>query len=265
MALELSDYGHRYGYIPNKPDHRDFGMARLTQLAVPLPRKASNAACMGPVLDQGQQGSCTAHTGAADREFLHWKQFAASGRPVAPTAMGLYSPAYLYYMERVIDESIGKGDCGSSGRSSCQALRLYGCALRADMPYFDSDYMTAPSDKQKEAASEWPTGGYHFAANVDDMKSIIASGYNCRMGFAVLDSFEKMGSDGIWIPDGGLLGYHETLIYEYDDDLAGGTFLVRNSWGKDWGKKGDFYLRYQDAADRNILIDACIQHLGIWA
>ena len=262
----------RYGYKKNPPDHRDFGLARCTLKGATLPAM-NNGAYMGPVLDQGQQGSCTAHAGCADREFLHWKQIAALGQPVAPGKAGLYSPAFLYFIERQLDAGwtggpflADPGDVGSTGRTSCTALRTFGCALRANMPYVDSDYATPPTPEQLQEATQWPTGQYHFAANVDDMKSIIASGYNFRIGFVVFESFENIGPDGLWSPNISeqVMGGHEVLAYGYDDTVNGGSFLVRNSWG-DWGKNGDFYFRYVDAANPAILDDAAVQHLGVWS
>ena len=256
--------GRRYGYKKNPPDPRDLGVARFL-FRKALPPRASNAQYMGPVLDQGQQGSCTAHAGVADREFLHWKQIAALGQPVTPGTAGLFSPAFLYYMERSLDGTLAQGDCGSTGRTSCQALRMYGCATRSEMPYTDSDCSTAPTQQQLEDATQWPTGQYHFAAILDDLKSIIASGYNFRWDFVVQESFEDVGPAGLYVPSGDVAGEHETLAYEFDDTLNGGCFTVRNSWSAGWGKSGDFYIRYSDFMNTGIFLDACIQHLGKWS
>ena len=264
--------GRPLGYIPNWPDFRDYGLARQTRIRSATERAMSNGLYMPEVFDQGQQGACTAHTLAEDREYLHIKQLAALGEIAAPTPGGLYSPAFGYWIERQID--LGwtggpflpdPGDVGSSGRSSCQALRKYGCALRSDMPYTDSNFSTAPTDQQMIDALKWPTGQYHFLTGVQDIKDCIASGYNARFGFAVDEGFEGIGADGIWYLAGSVQGYHETLAYGYDDGVNGGSFLVRNSWGKDWGKAGDFYFSYAAAANKNVLSDACIQHLGIWS
>jgi len=191
---------------------------------------------------------------------------------VAPPKGGMYSPSFLYFLERQIDAGWtggpfieGLGDVGSTGRSSCKVLNHFGCATRADMPYNDADYSTAPLPGQLAEATKWITGQFHFAKNVDDMKSIIATGYNFRMGFAVDEGFEGIGSDGIWYAAGKILGYHEVLAYGYDDGVHGGSFLIRNSWGKDWGKSGDFYMSYAMAADPNVVSDAVIQHLGKWS
>lgn len=265
MELKISAGGRRYGRLPNPPDHRDFGINRL-KLASPSLGAMDNLALMGPVLDQGQEGACTAHADCADREFLHWKEFARQGKTVAPGPEGMFSPAFTYYVCRMLDGSLGEGDCGSTGRSTCKAGMNYGHAFRSDMPYVAGDYVTAPTDAQYAAALKWKSGGYHFLSTVDDMKSVIATGYNFKIGFTVYESFESIGADGLWNPstDEQVLGGHEVLAIGYDDSVNGGSFLVRNSWGASWGKNGNFYLRYSDAANSAILMDAVIQHLGIW-
>ena len=265
MSLLLSPAGRRYGYKKDRPDHRDLGV-----FAAPiLPAKAavvSNLSLMGPVLDQGDEGSCTAHAAAADREFLHWKQIARRGQPVTPASDGMFSPSFIYYLERQTDGSLSEGDCGSFGRTSCATLNKFGCALRSDMAYVAGDFGTAPSAAQLESASKYATGQYHRLAIVNDMKSCIASGYNFRIGFTVYASFEGINSTGVWTPNKSesVLGGHEVLAIGYDDSVNGGSFEVRNSWGPGWGKEGNFWMRYVDAADTDILQDAWIQHLGRW-
>lgn len=265
MALLLSKNGRRFGYHKDEPDYRDLGIGSV-KLAKATSPSMSNLALCGPVLDQGQQGSCTAHAAAADREFLHWKTYNAQGKAVAPGTDGLYSPAFLYYLERELDGTLAQGDCGSTGRTSCMVLNQFGCALRADMPYSDSDCSTPPSEMQLTSAKTWATGQYHRLTTVDDMKSVIATGYNFRIGFTVYESFESIGPDGIWNPDvmEPVLGGHEVLAIGFDDNVNGGSFQVRNSWGS-WGDNGNFWMRYQDAANSDILMDAWIQHLGKWS
>jgi C1A family cysteine protease len=221
---------------------------------------------MGPVLDQGNEGSCTAHAAAADREFLHWKEIDNRGQVVAPGTEGMYSPSFIYYLERQIDGTLSEGDSGSYGRTSCMALNKFGCALRSEMPYIAGDFTTAPTQAQLDGAKKWATGQYHRLATVDDMKSCIASGYNFRIGFAVYESFEAIGPNGVWSPEPSedVLGGHEVLGIGFDDAVNGGSFLVRNSWGPKWGNYGNFWLRYSDAANSDILLDSWIQHLGIW-
>jgi C1A family cysteine protease len=42
------------------------------------------------------------------------------------------------------------------------------------------------------------------------------------------------------------VGGHALCIVGYDDEVGGGAFKIANSWGKDWGKNGFFWLRYSD-------------------
>jgi hypothetical protein len=264
--LPLSANGRRYGYRKDKPDHRDFGVGSIALEKASKP-SVSLASLLGPVLDQGQEGSCTAHAAAADREFLHWKEYANRKLPVAPGADGLFSPSFIYYLERKEDGTLAEGDCGSYGRTSCSVLKKYGCALRSEMPYVVGDVNTAPTAVQLAAATRWATGGYHRLVTVDDMRSCLASGYCFRIGFIVYRSFESIGPNGLWTPDKNreaILGGHEVLSIGYDDEVNGGSFLVRNSWGAAWGLTGNFYLRYKDAADPDVLLDGWIQHLGKW-
>ena len=45
---------------------------------------------------------------------------------------------------------------------------------------------------------------------------------------------------------GGVAGGHATLVFGWDDDVAGGSLLVRNSWGADWpgSMNGNVYAPY---------------------
>lgn len=263
--LKLSPAGRRYGYHKDNPDARDYGVGRAPFTAATSPA-ISNLAFCGPVLDQGDEGSCTAHAAAADREFLHWKEIARRGQTVAPTSEGMYSPSFIYYLERQTDGSLSEGDCGSFGRTSCATLNKFGCALRSDMPYVAGDFGTAPTPAQMDGAVKFATGQYHRLATVDDMKSCIASGYNFRIGFTVYESFEEINSTGVWTPNTkeNVLGGHEVLAIGFDDSVNGGSFQVRNSWSAGWGSSGNFWMRYIDAANTDILQDAWIQHLGKW-
>jgi C1A family cysteine protease len=50
------------------------------------------------------------------------------------------------------------------------------------------------------------------------------------------------------------------LIFGYDEGRK--AFQARNSWGAEWCQEGSFWFPYAAAADRNLLWDAWMQHLG---
>jgi C1A family cysteine protease len=255
----------KYGYIPTKPDHRDFGLSSLPfRLAPALAPTCFLDAWLGPVRDQGDEGSCTANAGAGDFDFQLRKydpRFNSN-----PATAPVMSAAFLYYMERQLNGTLSQGDAGSDGRTSCQAENQFGVCTNATMPYVAGQYNDAPTDAAISEALSYKNGAYHQALNVQDIKSILTSGYCVRVGFAVYSSFESdTGTSTVYQPNLSteqLLGYHEVLVKGYDDTQFSGAFSVRNSWGSDWGVKGDFWFPYSVMANADIFSDGFIQHLG---
>jgi C1A family cysteine protease len=255
MTLPISPAGRRYGYIRNPADHRDYGLTSLAlHVTAPLPASASLEEWLGPVKDQGDEGSCTAHAGTENFEFLYRKY--KSQQPI-------FSPAFLYYQSRLLDgDAPDMGDDGSTGRSSCKAMNQFGVCLESQLPYVPGQFSIAPTAEQYQDALANKSGAYHFLTTVEDMKSCIASGYCFMIGFTVYESFESIGSDGLMpVPDKvkeQVLGGHEVLVYGYTPEYL----LVLNSWGSGWGAGGKFKMPLSVAADKDVLMDAAIQHLG---
>lgn len=47
-------------------------------------------------------------------------------------------------------------------------------------------------------------------------------------------------------------GGHAMCVVGYDDYYEGGSFLIMNSWGTDWGKGGFAWVRYSDFKEFNV-------------
>ncbi len=62
-------------------------------------------------------------------------------------------------------------------------------------------------------------------------------------------SFNFMNGKSLWEPQGSgdhFVGNHAMVIVGYDDDKFGGSFLIQNSWGQEWGDKGRIWVKYDD-------------------
>lgn len=46
-------------------------------------------------------------------------------------------------------------------------------------------------------------------------------------------------------PSGGIAGGHAQMAYGWDEDRGGGSLIVRNSWGGDWGIHGNSYIPWR--------------------
>ena len=83
-------------------------------------------------------------------------------------------------------------------------------------------------------------------------------GYPFVFGFTVYESFEsqqvaKTGAAQMPTPRERVVGGHAVLGVGYDD--AKKRFIVRNSWGVNWGLDGYFTMPFAYLADRNLSDD----------
>ena len=90
------------------------------------------------------------------------------------------------------------------------------------------------------------------------MKGCLASGYPFVFGFTVYDSFdsEEVAKTGVVpMPSSGEqpLGGHAVLAVGYDDEQR--RFIVRNSWGTEWGMQGYFTMPYVYLLDDGLADD----------
>lgn len=90
---------------------------------------------------------------------------------------------------------------------------------------------------------------YHrLRVNLKSIKECLAEGFPFVFGFAVYESFvsNKVAETGIMpmpnIRKERMLGGHAVMGVGYDDTKK--MVLVRNSWGKEWGENGYFWMPY---------------------
>ena len=107
-----------------------------------------------------------------------------------------------------------------------------------------------PNDKKEPAASleelEADAQNHRFDAEVydvtvDEMKRCLSAGLPVQISMATGEAFQDIGRDGVMKAaeaPSGQHGYHAMLCVGY----VGNYFIVKNSWGEDWGDKGYCYI-----------------------
>jgi len=240
----------RYGWIPDLPDQRDHLFAAAPPVIAALPPSADLRAACPAVYDQGQLGSCTANAIGAAIEFDQKKESLAD----------VFTPSrlFIYYNERVTEGTVAS-DGGAQIRDGIKAVASLGACHEKLWPYDIAKF----ADKPDQAA--YDDGAAHTAVayqrvvrDLAQMKGCLASGYPFVFGFTVYESFESdavktSGHCPMPAPGEQAQGGHAVLAVGYEDDHQ--WFVVRNSWGPDWGLAGYFTLPYAYLTQRSLTSD----------
>ncbi len=211
-----------------------------------------------PVANQGNQGSCVGWaTAYAARTLLKAKEIGAE----SGTRDLAMSPAYVF-------NQIALPGC--NGSQIHKALRLMseqGVAPLSEFPYDENSCTRVPDSSARAVAGDarikdynrlWgETGRNKHVAT----RRALSAGNPVVIGMMVGDSMMRYEGDGAYRPfaeeydlmrdldyalDTGKLGGHAMTVIGYDDNRGDGAFQIVNSWGRDWGEDGLFWLSYSD-------------------
>ena len=237
-----------YGWVPDRPDHRDQLYATIAKPPKKLPAKVDLTAGCSPVEDQGQLGSCTANALVGNLEFLEVK----AGKPVSDL-----SRLFVYYNERVMEGSVND-DAGAMLRDGVKSLVKQGVCTEKTWPYVIGKFAAKPPAACYKQALTHQVISYHRIIGLQQMRRCLAEGYPFVFGFSVYEGFEsdtvaKTGKLDLPQPSEKQLGGHAIMAVGYDD--ATKRLTIRNSWGTDWGLKGYFTMPYDYANNSNLADD----------
>ncbi len=235
----MSRTNQRYGWIPDLPDHRDHLYSAPLATLQALPPHVDLRSHCPPVYDQGQLGSCTANAIGGAVQFDEMKQKLPQ----------VFTPSrlFIYYNERVIEGTVDS-DSGAMIRDGVKSVATQGNCSEAHWPYDITKFREKPPAKCYTEALKHKAISYkRLLHNLDQLKGCLASGYPFIFGFTVYESFESQqvaqtGQVPMPAAHEKVLGGHAVLAVGYDD--AQQRFIVRNSWGTNWGMQGYFTMPY---------------------
>lgn len=254
MAVRVGGASHFFGWKSQPADHRDQVFRVETPIALP-PAVDLRPMCPN-IYNQGQLGSCTANAIAAAIHFDRMKQ--------KLTPSFIPSRLFIYYNERAMEGTVGI-DAGANIRDGIKSVATQGDCPEGAVPgfvgwnYRIQDFAVKPSPACYAQALKYRAVNYAAVPQTEQsLKQCLAQGYPVVFGFTVYDSFETQfvaATGDAPMPEkfDTALGGHAVLLVGYDD--ATGRWLIRNSWGKGWGKAGYFTLPYAYLTDPNIASD----------
>ena len=197
-----------------------------------------------PIYDQGELGSCTANALCAAVQFDK------------PSLHG--SRLFVYYNERMLENTIPY-DAGALLSDGIKTLQKYGVCPESEWPYDITKFAIKPPQKcYIDSSKNIATKVANIKNDMKSMKNSLLNGYPFVVGIAIYDSFEsvRVAATGM-VPmpsqNDTLLGGHAVLCVGFDDKRQ--IWIMRNSWGINWGDKGYFYLPYNYLLDSNLSSD----------
>lgn len=228
---------HNYGWQPDIPDSRDY-LYRAIRPVIRFPRAVDLRQQCSAIESQGSLGSCTAQALAGNLEFLD--------NMLDKTYIDV-SRLFIYYNERLLIDTVDY-DSGASLRDGIKTLRSEGSCPEKMWPYDIKKFDIKPKAVCYTEAKGHTISSYHRITTLNEMLICLADGYPFVFGFTVYESFEsaKVTKTGVVdMPKEGesALGGHAVMAVGYDQKTK--CFLVRNSWGEDWGKKGYFTIPFK--------------------
>ncbi len=218
--------------------------------------------CVAAVENQGPLFSCSAHAVLGMAEYLIK---AGTGTTVDLSRLFLYKEARSQMQVR--------GDTGAYIRNTIQALATMGSPPEREWPYDIRLFDVEPTGRLYAYAANFKAVEYKRidTYNNDPEDSlllaqlVLAAGFPLVLGFPVYTSIEEVTAEQWVIPIPGwsqetaqkidhdqLSGGHAVLVVGYDKNIpvkgpAGttqGAFIIRNSWGEQWGDQGFAYLPF---------------------
>ncbi len=219
-----------------------------------LPEKVSLERFAPIAQDQGQQGSCVGWGSTyAARTIL---ESVVTGQNPDKIA---FSPAYTY-------NQIGLEDCqGTYINKAMDLLTNNGSVPYNDFPYDENSCAKQPDGYIKKDAARFKMKGANrlsisgddYTIDVNAIRENLAHNAPVVIGMSVGGTFmQEMEGKEVWIPsnsdyDQNGFGGHCMCIIGYDDRFfeKDGAFLIQNSWGPKWGRKGRAWVSYKDVVN----------------
>jgi len=256
----MTDFSpHGLGWQPDLPDPRDWtvGAEEAAAYLGDLPPKTARPErvdwreyCGEPV-DQRQLRASSAFACAG---LLQYFERRASGKLIEP------SPMFVYKTARRLSHFEGNSPVGL--RTAWKAVVRFGAPPECYWPY-DPDRVDEEPDAFTHSYSRdyqsmrylrLDGRGRRGEEVLETVISFLAAGFVCVFGFPVCTSVSAGGEISYPTRFDRVRGGQAVMAVGYDDKQwyrsDRGMFLIRSSWGPEWGDRGYGCLPYKYAVER---------------
>lgn len=246
QRLSLLGAGLRADQIPRTFDWRNPTSVRQIEKYKNL-SDAQIISFLNPVFNQGQCGSCW----AVSSTMMLSDRFAIEGKKQ-------YTRLDI---NNVLACAQSAGDNGCGGGFMQNAGKYFESKGTTEACYsYNPGMTTGPTCQQvqQQCGSKqkfYATGGStrEFQGDIQDIQADIMNHGPVVAGYQVDQSFMSYRG-GVFVQPQNMnvVGGHAVVIvgWGYDDNLGRGYWIVRNSWGEQWGERGYFRFAWSPTGDR---------------
>lgn len=216
-----------------------------------LPNSVDLRPYCSPVKDQRDLGSCSGIAIVGALEFLENKYHTFGNKFTSLSSM------FVYYNERLL-EGNKTFDVGAHVKTGIRTLSLYGACTEEDWPYETNRFGIRPNNNAYARALDYRIKSCVCldSSNLQQIKSVLASEHPIVFGMSSYSSFMSYTTaltGVVTLPSNSefYVGGHAVMLVGYDEE----TFIVRNSWGPNWGQNGYFTIPHSYFTDPNLVFD----------
>ncbi|MBL8718674.1 MAG: hypothetical protein JNL79_22015 [Myxococcales bacterium] len=251
------DFGNLHVSVPEKPRSVD---APPSARALPPELAGVNPAeqvdlrkYATPVGDQGQTSRCSAFAWTHALELLG----NLAGTPTPRLACSYTMVQFQRMQGDFRDHAYAYegGDGTEPGVGPGQAL-IRGGSCRHDHWPNDAKHPRVSDAEMDADAQNHKLQARVYEVQLDEVRKLLTAGCPVHVSMNTGDAFADLGRDGVFRQaekPSGDHGRHAMLCVGY----LGNYYIVKNSWGEDWGDKGYCYI------PKRVLVDADAAYVAI--
>jgi C1A family cysteine protease len=159
------------------------------------------------------------------------------------------SRLFVYYHSRLIENTLQEDNGVYCMRSVIKAVQKYGVCREDLWPYQEDRYDTQPNAAAYQDAKLRTITEYFAVRAQTDILAAVNQGYPLLSGIMIYEDFLTLSDNDavVHMPDekSVSLGGHAVVIVGYD--LGRQQFLIKNSFGTDWGANGYAWVPFEYA------------------
>ena len=231
--------------IEPKTSSNEICMSTIVKSTADLPPKASLKEYCSPVVNQGDRGFCWAFTAA---EFKAIQEKMEKGRTYQ------MSPLYCAKIGKSIDK------LNEDGATSATLFKVITETGAIEEQYYPYSLVNEMSGLVFPSIEDGALPHYKCDVPVKlrtnyDIDKALSMGQPVALGIICVDTIWGVTADDPFIPmpsNGFVIGGHEIIVVGYDNTLEHvdksdgklhkGYYLIKNTWGEEWGDKGYAWL-----------------------